>query len=903
MPSNVVKCAHCNIVINELLAFVNNKISVMDDESISRICLSAFSESDIVTAKNMLFDSMATSKRKINRKRQGKELRDIDDIICALRDTDSEEIPVFVARDLEKLPPVLFDHVDVTRLLKDIVKLQQDIKMITKDYATVKQVDALKCEVETLKHTSLVNDYGRNVNMRRGACLINSFECHSSGPMGLPPGGNFDATIQHSDVNCASSPKQTYRDIGQKLATEGTQRTRSLSPLLGNNAQHESAGVTHDASQLSENENADKCSVPQPPVATASMPTVNAAGNRSDDHVIHTAAPSGGQSALTTSRSMSQKPPPSPAANSPMPTRATMSHSENMSTKSKSAAEIAKEGNWKPQTKSDEWIRVERKKLRNRFVGNRGNWDKSKQILMDSTTKLVSFNCKNVVTSVDCVRRLCQAADVVALQETWLLPHDIGYLGNIDNAFAFTGTSAVDTSAGVLRGRSYGGVALLWRKSAFIFQALEGASEMDRLNLMDTERDSTAQTLWLTFLNANRVGNTTQEIKSSIDEVLHSYQRKVVDAVNHHGWDGSSSNLQWSFSSAFLYSLTVITTIGYGHLSPRTNWGKVVTVFYSLLGMPLFLLYLTNVGELLARWCKWLYALICLCRGCPGFSRRRIVRLRNQLEISDAESIERPEHWTIHPYLDSIDRSSYRNPDVRNQDFRNTYDDCSSRNPDYRNWNRYQGYRNHDRYPGKFPPRVPERVPLEVIPERHVERFPVKRYQESRHLQPNGQQRRPDYLRSASMPHPRYDHPRDPLRGWSEPAPRMEEDASSEFTYVTFDAQTITVPISVCVAIMVGYLMFGSMIFGLWEKWDQLDGAYFCFISLSSIGFGDFVPGERVYTPRIETSFIVCSMYLMLGMALVAMCFNLMQEQVIHYVAAMKRAAKRAVRCCRCQSR
>lgn len=27
--------------------------------------------------------------------------------------------------------------------------------------------------------------------------------------------------------------------------------------------------------------------------------------------------------------------------------------------------------------------------------------------------------------------------------------------------------------------------------------------------------------------------------------------------------------------------------------------------------------------------------------------------------------------------------------------------------------------------------------------------------------------------------------------------------------------------------------MFGSMIFGMWEKWDALDGAYFCFISLS----------------------------------------------------------------------
>lgn len=48
-------------------------------------------------------------------------------------------------------------------------------------------------------------------------------------------------------------------------------------------------------------------------------------------------------------------------------------------------------------------------------------------------------------------------------------------------------------------------------------------------------------------------------------------------------------------------------------------------------------------------------------------------------------------------------------------------------------------------------------------------------------------------------------------------------------------------------------------------------------LAAPSIGFGDFVPGERVYTQKIETSFIVCSMYLMLGMALVAMCFNLMQ--------------------------
>lgn len=81
MPSDLVKCCTCNIVINEVLAFVNNRIDVMDEESVSRICLSAFSQADITTAKNLLFDSISTTKPKRIRKRNGKTLREIDDII------------------------------------------------------------------------------------------------------------------------------------------------------------------------------------------------------------------------------------------------------------------------------------------------------------------------------------------------------------------------------------------------------------------------------------------------------------------------------------------------------------------------------------------------------------------------------------------------------------------------------------------------------------------------------------------------------------------------------------------------------------------------------------------------------------------------------------------------------
>ncbi|RVE47347.1 hypothetical protein evm_008028 [Chilo suppressalis] len=307
---------------------------------------------------------------------------------------------------------------------------------------------------------------------------------------------------------------------------------------------------------------------------------------------------------------------------------------------------------------------------------------------------------------------------------------------------------------------------------------------------------------------------------------------------------------------------------GYGHLSPRTDWGKVVTVLYALLGMPLFLLYLSNVGELLARWFKCLYALACLCRGCPGFTRRRVARLRTQIETSEAESIERPVHW----------RSRHSDSDYT-PDRRDARLDTMA---PYRRPDDYTlpSYRNPQHYLSPY-----------RIPDTHSQY-----YRRSDHI--------PSYSRPEDYTLPRrleYAPPyRRPDGSWVERRRSQESSPGmSDFSYVTFDAQTITVPISVCVFIMVGYIIFGSMIFGMWENWDQLDGAYFCFISLTSIGFGDFVPGERVYSARIEPSFIVCSLYLMLGMALVAMCFNLMQEQVIHYVAGLRRALKRICRCCK----
>lgn len=185
--SNMLKCASCNLVINEVLAFIQNKCDVMDEDSMIRLCTTAFKSEEISAAKNLLFTSVKTSGRKINRQRDGKTRREIEDIIALIKQTDPEEMPIFVARDLQKLPPVTFDHLDATRLLKDLILLKHEIETIKEIYTPMDQFSRLQNEVINLQQTSRVNDFERDsfVNGKRvtTSCLLDTTECNcESGP-------------------------------------------------------------------------------------------------------------------------------------------------------------------------------------------------------------------------------------------------------------------------------------------------------------------------------------------------------------------------------------------------------------------------------------------------------------------------------------------------------------------------------------------------------------------------------------------------------------------------------------------------------------------------------------------------------------------------------------------------
>ncbi|XP_016974007.1 LOW QUALITY PROTEIN: ataxin-2 homolog [Drosophila rhopaloa] len=87
------------------------------------------------------------------------------------------------------------------------------------------------------------------------------------------------------------------------------------------------------------------------------------------------------------------------------------------------------------------------------------------------------------------------------------------------------------------------------------------------------------------------------------------------------------------------------------------------------------------------------------------------------------------------------------------------------------------------------------------------------------------------------------------------------------------------VPISLVLLILACYICVGTVIFALWENWSLVDGAYFCFVTLSTIGYGDFVPARSFNGPELQL--YACCAYLLLGLVLVAMSFSILETQLM----------------------
>lgn len=99
----------------------------------------------------------------------------------------------------------------------------------------------------------------------------------------------------------------------------------------------------------------------------------------------------------------------------------------------------------------------------------------------------------------------------------------------------------------------------------------------------------------------------------------------------------------------------------------------------------------------------------------------------------------------------------------------------------------------------------------------------------------------------------------------------------------------VIVPSTACLWVLFAYVATGTAMFSSWKSWSVMDSAYFCVTSLCKIGIGDFAP-DNILSPTggDPTRLVFTFVYLLFGMGIIAMCFDLMKEDVTVRVRKLK---------------
>lgn len=99
------------------------------------------------------------------------------------------------------------------------------------------------------------------------------------------------------------------------------------------------------------------------------------------------------------------------------------------------------------------------------------------------------------------------------------------------------------------------------------------------------------------------------EYKNKKDNILEKYPclspedlEQILEAVSDAAGQGvtitgNKTFNNWNWPNAVIFAATVITTIGYGNIAPKTSAGQMFCIFYGLFGVPLCLTWASALGK------------------------------------------------------------------------------------------------------------------------------------------------------------------------------------------------------------------------------------------------------------------------------------------------------------------
>ncbi|KAH8358062.1 hypothetical protein KR084_001515 [Drosophila pseudotakahashii] len=310
-------------------------------------------------------------------------------------------------------------------------------------------------------------------------------------------------------------------------------------------------------------------------------------------------------------------------------------------------------------------------------------------------------------------------------------------------------------------------LAMLLGFGGLLFRYTEGAAEnIYKCEVRKVKRDFIDK-LWDVSHNMRE-----EDWKSLARHKLRTFEDELnnLAELGLRRYPGQKS---WNFVNCFIFCWTVITTIGYGHITPKTSWGRSLTIVYAIIGIPMFLIVLADLGKLFTRCVKFVWAYVRRV-----YYTRSCRRIRKQQQIRDAMT-----------------------------GFNTVYDMAIRR------------------------------------PSMFFGKSAVENDEES--------QADAEAARSLGTSHPETP---------TSPYPETFE-VDDEFN----------LPVSVASLLLISYILLGTFGFKLVEPdWQVLESFYYVFISMSTIGFGDMVPGNPFYV-------MVSMIYLIFGLALTSMFINVVQ--------------------------
>uniref|UniRef100_A0A1I8IZX5 Ion_trans_2 domain-containing protein n=1 Tax=Macrostomum lignano TaxID=282301 RepID=A0A1I8IZX5_9PLAT len=302
----------------------------------------------------------------------------------------------------------------------------------------------------------------------------------------------------------------------------------------------------------------------------------------------------------------------------------------------------------------------------------------------------------------------------------------------------------------------------------FLFNYLEETNEKSACSIAYSKYEAKRNEATDRVYNIAQGANSSLS-KSAILSQLEVFAKDIytlsVDPTKNCSTIGTVDNpANWVLANAIYFCTTIVTTIGYGHISPTTQWGQIICMIYAILGIPLMLLFLTKIGEPTAMLFRSFYLNICCCK---CFVKRR------------------------HPAQSAGEQQQ--------TEWRNVEDggDGQAKQP-------------------------PPKVGTVLV---------------------------------------------------------VEEDDNDD----DFDDEVVNIPITVTIMLLILYILVGAAVFTAWEKdWTLVEGTYFSFITLSTIGFGDYVPGRNGPFDDVSVimELLVGAIYCLFGLAMLSMCMNLIQDEI-----------------------